>query len=192
MAKSKLMRAAIGFRAKTGRAIAVVLSGTAPEFIWRGEVSLADPADPATGQPYHEVMDLPWNEAVVAVQPIIAAIEAAAAAMLGRLLDEMKSIRCAGVVGSSPKALERIGNPHIRAHAAEGVLFRRVLETAAQSHHLPCVAFAEKDLDLAAHASMLQRLGRAAGSPWRTDEKLAATAAWMALTRFARSSYPRS
>ena len=54
----------IGLRAKTAKAIAVVLSepATSPEFVHREQLTLADKAIPATMQPYHEVMELPWNE----------------------------------------------------------------------------------------------------------------------------------
>jgi hypothetical protein len=190
-----VMLAAIGFRAKTGRAIAVVLSGDAeaPQFVWRGEVSLVDPAIPATAQPYHEVMELPWNESKIAVQDLVVAIERAAEVSVGSLIEEMREsdadVRAIGIVGSTPRNLERIGNYHIRAHAAEGIVFRHVLEVAADKNHVHCIAFSEDELKANAFRSeaqvkaTLKRLGRAAGSPWRADEQLAARVAWVALTR---------
>ena len=58
------MSVAVGFRAKTGRAIAVALAdGAQPKFVSRQEISLVDPRMPETAQPYHEVMELPWDEA---------------------------------------------------------------------------------------------------------------------------------
>ena len=183
--------AAIGFRAKTGRAITVILSGDAkkPAFVWRGEVSLYDPSRPETGQPYHEVMELPWSEALVAVKDLEAAVEAVADASVVRLIDEMRSrklrVTGIGVVGSQPRSLEKIGNDHIRAHAAEGILFRRVLEVAAKKHRLPCVAFTEDEAkgNASRITAALSAIGKIAGSPWRADERLAATAAWAALTK---------
>jgi hypothetical protein len=181
--------AALGLRAKTGRAIAVILAGDAkkPVFVWRGEVRLHDPSRPETGQPYHEVMELPWKDAIVAVRGFKAAIEAIANSNVERLIEEMRSqkmrIKAMGVVGSQPRSLEKIGNDHIRAHAAEGLLFRRVLEVAAKKRRLPCIAMSEDEAK--DHASrvkaMLTALGKVAGPPWRADEQLAATAAWMAL-----------
>jgi len=172
--------AAIGFRARTGRAIAVVLTGDEPTLLWRGEVTLADPA--AEG-PYHQVMELPWGEAQVAVRELVSAIEALAQRAVRDVIADMKSkgivIRAAGVVGSPQRNLDRIGNPHIRAHAAEGVLFRRVLELAAERNRLSCAGFTERDLSDV--ALTMKQLARAAGPPWRTDERLAAAAAWMAL-----------
>jgi hypothetical protein len=175
------MDAAIGFRAKTGRAIAVVISAEAgaPRFVWRGEVTLADPN--AEVGPYHEVMELPWDEATIAVRPLVAAIESLAEAAVRNLIADLKdvTIRAIGVVGSAPRNIDRIGNPHIRAHAAEGILFRRVLELAAERIALPHLAFTDKELD----TDIVRPLGRIAGPPWRADERLAAAAAWAALNR---------
>ena len=80
--------AAIGFKPKTGRAIAVVLSGPkdAPELIKRKEIQLTDPLIPATFQPYHEVMEMPWNESQKKVRPYIKAIEKVAAKALAQQL----------------------------------------------------------------------------------------------------------
>jgi hypothetical protein len=195
------MDAAIGFRAKTGRAIAVVIAMDAdePSFVWRGEVRLVDPS--ATIGPYHEVMDLPWSDALEAVQPLVRAIEAIAQDVLDDLVGEMKHlhIRGVGVIGSRPRAIDRIGNPHIRAHAAEGILFRQVLETAAARRELSCCGLSEDEVEDALLASTrrkaaqtkpaLAAIGRVAGRPWRADERLAASAAWVAL---ARGSVPRN
>ena len=54
---------AIGLRAKTARAIVVVLGGSAdsPVVLLKSEIRLVDPKVPGTAQPYHEVMDLPWG-----------------------------------------------------------------------------------------------------------------------------------
>ena len=61
------MSAVLGLRAKTGRAIAVVLAGTRqkPQFVARREISLVDAAIEATAQPYHAVMEMPWPEATL-------------------------------------------------------------------------------------------------------------------------------
>jgi hypothetical protein len=175
------MDAAIGFRAKTGRAIAVAIaaeSGT-PAFVWRDELRLAPPD--ATIGPYHEVMELPWTEALVAVRPLEQEIESIAEAALRDVIAALRAkkiaIRAVGVVGSAPRDIARIGNPHIRAHAAEGILFRRVLELAAKRARLRCGGFVEADVD----PDIARSLAPAAGRPWRTDERLAAAAAWAML-----------
>ena len=190
-------KATIGFRAKTGRAIAVALTSSpeGPVILWRQEVSLVDPRRPETGQPYHEVMELPWSDAAREVKPFVSAIEEVAAralqSLVQRLAEQNMIVDRIGVVGSLDRPLEKIGNPHIRAHAAEGMLFRRVLEIAAKNHGLKARTFSEASLIECAivelHVSgrqlqgRLKSLGAQAGRPWRADEKAAATAAWLVL-----------
>jgi hypothetical protein len=188
---------AIGLRAKTARAIAVVLGGASdtPFVLKKFEMALADPKVPATAQPYHEVMDLPWEESQKAVRKSARAIEAIARKALAQLIKEIQSagmkVAGVGIVGAPDKDLARIGNFHIRAHAAEGVLFRRVLDLAADANSLRRRTFPDRDFDgltkieLGAQGATLKRklndLGRSLPAPWRTDEKQAATAAWLVL-----------
>jgi hypothetical protein len=180
------MKGAIGFRAKTGRAIAVGVS-EGPELVWRGEVRLVDDSMSLDTGPYHTVMELPWNEAVIAVQPLVDAIQAVSDQVLSALLEDMQSrgidVQSVAVVGSPPRDLSRIGNYHIRAHAAEGVLFREVLVASAGKHRLRVAAHSEEELKshVAKMKPTLTKLGRAAGPPWRADERLAACAALLAL-----------
>ena len=195
MKKSNLV--SIGLRAKTGRAIAVVLGGTtdAPLVLTKFEISLSDPKIPATAQPYHEVMDLPWEESQKAVRKSAAAIEAIARKTLAGLIKELQSqgmkVSGAGIVGAKDRDLARIGNYHIRAHAAEGVLFRQVLDLAADANGLKRRTFSDREFDqtaateLGAEAEGVKRklndLRHTVGPPWRADEKQAATAAWLVL-----------
>lgn len=197
MPKVNSKTASIGLRAKTGRAIAVVLSGPpdSPRVLKRGELTLTDPAVPATFQPYHEVMDLPWEQALIAVRKTTALIEKAASKSLRHLIREVQAegfkVAGVGIVGAGTRILEKIGSTHIRAHAAEGVLFRQVLQTAAELNGLRSRALDERTLDETAAAELglkpqrlkgqLAEMGREAGPPWRADEKAAATSAWLAL-----------
>jgi len=194
---SSVTTACIGLRAKTARAIAVVLAGTtaSPRAVIRTEITLASPEDPALFQPYHELMDLPWERTVVAVQNAERAIEAAATKGLKLLIEELRSRRidvsCIGIVGAPERNLAVIGSPHIRAHAAEGVLFRHVLQVGAEANDLPSAIHSERGIEASAAAGLgisldemrarLAEIGRVLGSPWRADEKTAAMAAWMAL-----------
>ena len=187
----------IGLKARTGKAIVVVLSGPAvsPRVVTRTELMVTDPNIPATCQPYHEVMDLPWNEATEAVKPLTAAIEKVAAAALSRVVRDLRAaglkVSAVGIAGSADRVLEKIGNQHIRAHAAEGILFRQVLESATKANRLRKRTFAEKDLeDLAALElgftvaklkQYLGEIGRSAGPPWRTEQRIAAIAALLTL-----------
>ena len=190
---------AIGLRAKTARAIAVVLGGSidSPVVVTKTEFKLADPKVPATAQPYHEVMDLPWDESQIAVRTSAAQIEAIARIALAQLIEELRKegmkISGVGIVGAKDRDLARIGNPHIRAHAAEGVLFRRVLDLAADANGLRREIFPDREFDqiakdrvgreVAAVRRKMKDLGRTVTPPWRVDEKQAATAAWLVLHR---------
>ncbi|HEV7644563.1 MAG TPA: hypothetical protein VGO50_11515 [Pyrinomonadaceae bacterium] len=191
--------AVIGFRAKTGKAIAIALAGKqkTPEFLGRWNVSLHDPEIPATYQPHHEVMELPWAEAQRAVRVLERSIEKITIAVLKELARELKGqgfdLACVAAVGSPDRNLEKIGNFHIRAHAAEGILFRRVIETAAEKRRLNWRSFSDRDiLHKAAEAldlpeekvtDTLTSIGKIAGRPWRQDERIAALAAWLALPK---------
>lgn len=167
----------------------------APRVIKRVELITGDPAVPATVQPYHEVLDLPWPQAEVEVRKTTRKIEAISAKVIRGLVRELETegyvVRAVGVVGAGDRNLEKIGSTHIRAHAAEGVLFRQVLEAGAAANGLPSRRFDERSLDTAAEQELktpmakikaqLAEMGRSAGSPWRADEKAAATAAWLVL-----------
>jgi hypothetical protein len=197
MTSAKANLVSIGLRAKTGRAIAVVLGGPpdSPVVLLKTEINLVDPKVPATAQPYHVVMELPSGEWQRAVSKSAKAIERVATKALAKLIAELQAdghqTLGVGVVGAPDRALARIGNPHIRAHAAEGVLFRAVLELGAESNGLKCQTFSDRDFDKAAAARLagkyskikqnLDNLRKSVSPPWRTDEKQAAMSAWIVL-----------
>jgi len=187
----------IGLRAKTGRAIAVVIGGSAgaPIVLAKTEIKLIDPKVPATAQPYHAVMEMPWEQSQRAVRKYARAIEQVAKKAVGDLIKQQTSadmkVQAVGIVGAPDRDLARIGNFHIRAHAAEGVLFRHVLQVAAQTRGLKWRLFPDKEFErittaeLGRQASSVRRkiaeLGRGVPAPWRADEKQAAMAAWLML-----------
>lgn len=189
--------AAIGLRVKTGRAIAVLLAGSAaePRILARREIALADPALPETRFPYHAALELPEREGAAVVARLRKRIEALAVAAVAELAAELRAakLRPAGVglVVSSDADPARIGNPHVRAHAGEGRLFREVLEQGARAERLPSLVLLERDAPGRARSALrrseaklketLAALGKEIGRPWRADEKAAALAAWVAL-----------
>jgi hypothetical protein len=98
--------------------------------------------------------------------------------------------RAALVVGSQLDPAS-IANPHIRAHAFEGQLFRSVLEEALQTCRISTEILIERNA-YAQDATKLkesnenvrgviQNFGQATKGPWRAEQKLAALAAWLAL-----------
>jgi len=107
--------------------------------------------------------------------------------------DDGCAIRRAALVVGSVIDPESIANPHIRAHALEGRLFRTALEDALRSRGIQCAIFAERDVyprasNLLGQSSVqirraIAELGHSVNSPWRVDQKVAALAAWMSLER---------
>jgi hypothetical protein len=187
---------ALGLRIKSGRAVAVVLAGgaAAPVVIVRADVDLSDPQVEATKQPYHAGMGKAQQDPSV-IARLVDIIERRARQSIDRLLADERlrrhTCRSAGLVVGSTINPETVGNPHIRAHASEGRLFRTVVEEALRSHRVACTVLVEKtlrpsaakklDRSPAAVGRTLDSLGQGLGAPWRADEKAAALAAWILL-----------
>jgi len=186
----------LGFRVKSGYAVAVAVRGpaSAPTLVARRIVELCDPAVAQTRQPYHAALHAHEHDAQ-ALGRRIAIVKRCADQSVAALLDNdvFADADCRGaalVVGSVIDPAT-VANPHIRAHASEGALFRDVLRDALRARGLRCDVFTEKQLAASATAglhrgeSVIKRVvaqfGRAAGAPWRAEEKAASTAAWMML-----------
>ncbi len=187
---------ALGFRVKSGFAIAVALAGPAasPAALARAVVALSDPKVPGTKQPFHDGFGTEQaNQAEIA--RLVKIVERCARTSIDALLGDDRfagrACRGAGLVVGSVIDPAAVGNPHIRAHASEGRLFRTVIEEALRARTIACAVLVEKKLGEesaralkrtnAQIAQTLGVIGRALGSPWRAEEKAAATAAWMAL-----------
>jgi hypothetical protein len=195
-------RVALGFRIKSGRAIAVAVagSGAAPAVVLRCQVELCDPGVAATRQPYHAGFGTA-QEDHEEIARLTRIIERCAQRSIAALIHDVSTatpqpgrqpgdLRAALVVGSviDPAA---VGNLHIRAHANEGRLFRTVVERALAAHGIESTAIVAGQLTAAAALALkrtdaeirrvMSEFGRTIGTPWRADEKSAATAAWMTL-----------
>jgi hypothetical protein len=189
---------ALGFRVKSGFAVAVIVSGSAaaPVPLARRIVALSDPGVARTKQPYHDGFGTA-QEDQGEIARLTKIIQRCASRSIAEWLadDVFNDRRCrsAGLVVGSVIDPAAVGNPHIRAHANEGRLFRMVLEEALRGHGIECSVVVEKTLG----ALALKTLGRSGGQikktvgalgsrlegPWRAEEKAAATAAWMVLSR---------
>lgn len=191
---------------KSGFAIGVAVAGplASPRPLARRLVELSDPKVHGTRQPYHNGVGTAQEDAGE-IARLTKVIERCASRSIDALLgdDLFAGERCrraALVVGSTIDPAT-VGNPHIRAHANEGRLFRTVLEAALREHGIDCAVVVEKSL--AAQAvkalkrserdikSVVGAFGGTLGGPWRADEKAAATAAWMALTEPGSGAEPR-
>lgn len=190
------IEAAIGFRVKSGWATTVLLSGTAasPRVGDRSLIELSDPALPDSRQPYHAAVGQAQTDEAT-VERLIRATEHYAHRSIGEVIARYRasghSLGGAAIVVGSDVDPERIANPHIRAHASEGRLFRTVVEQGCKQCQVPSAVVLERNVysmasqALAMSEDGLKRavteLGKPLGGPWRADEKLAAVAAWHVL-----------
>jgi hypothetical protein len=190
------MKVALGFRVKSGFAIAVALRGpvSAPHILARRIIELSDPAVPETRQPYHDGFYKQQNDPRELARRTAIVTRCAKRAVAALLKDEcFGGLPCAaaGLVVGSVIDPAKVGNLHIRAHASEGQLFRTVLAAALKRHGIACDVTVEKTLaektaerltrSNAEIARVITALGKALGGTWRADEKAACAAAWMAL-----------
>jgi hypothetical protein len=191
----KPQTAALGFRVKSGWAAAVLLKGPArsPQLCDVRQIDMSDPQLPETKQPYHAAMGKletdrrKINRHVDVVRRIA---EESIATLLASYRQNGYTIRRAALVVGSKVDPDSIANPHIRAHAFEGQLFRAVLQEALQAHRIRTDVLIERDAYARAAAQLkqsgdelrrvIQSLGRSK-APWRAEQKLAALAAWLAL-----------
>ena len=195
--KAKPVPAALGFRVKSGWAMAVLLAGpsSTPKVIQCRAVLLSDPKIPQSKQPHHAALELPESEAKAVTKKLRKVVADAAKKSVGELLKEAAelkyNVRGAGLVVGSLVDPATLHNEHIRAHGLEGQLFRTALEHALGEHETPCSVLLEKTAYIAASAGLrksaaeakrtIASLGAAHEGSWRAEEKLAALAAWMAL-----------
>ena len=193
---TKPRAAALGVRVKSGWAAAVLLTGTArsPQLCDVRRIELSDPQHPETRQPYHAAMGKlerdarKINQRVEVVRGIA---QQSIATLLASYRRQNLRIRRAALVVGSQIDPDSIANPHIRAHAFEGRLFRSVLEESLRAHRIRTKVVIERHAY--AHAveelkqtdqnvrRQIQNFGREMETPWRTEQKFAAVAAWLAL-----------
>jgi hypothetical protein len=196
---SKPQTAALGFRVKSGWA-AVVLLTDATRSLQLADVSrieLCDPRLPETRQPYHAAMGkLETDSAKLKQRERV--VRSVSQQSLTRLLTSYQQkgfgiVRAALVVGSQIDPAN-IANPHIRAHALEGRLFRSTVAETLEDRKICTEVLLERDAYTSVAARLkqssddvkraIQNLGRSApakGGPWRAEQKLAALAALFAL-----------
>lgn len=195
-----MRRAAIGIRAHSGWAAAVVVAGApgAIAVIGRRKIVLTDPKLKGANQPYHFAKPRALPEAERYLAGCAAVAKALALAALREMVLEAE--RCGKMVagcaillaaGRELPALERILASHALIHTAEGEFFRQCFRGASEQLNLPTRGIREKNLDelarsaFDAKANALKReiagLGRIVGPPWTTDQKNACLAALLAL-----------
>ena len=195
----KTQTAALGFRVKSGWAAVVLLTDTAhsPQLSDVTRIELCDPRLPETRQPYHAAMGkLETDSAKVNQRERV--VRSISQQSLATLLKDYRRkgfriTRAALVVGSQINPA-KIANPHIRAHALEGRLFRSAVAESLRAHDIRTEVLLERDAYSSVAARLKQssddvkraiqdirRSAPAKGGPWRAEEKLAALAGLFAL-----------
>ncbi|MCI0403477.1 MAG: hypothetical protein L0212_08140 [Acidobacteria bacterium] len=194
------MSAALGFRAHSGWAAVVVVTGTpaAPVILDRRRLEIADPKLRGSKQPYHAAEGLPFKDAEQIIRRCTASTNALAERAVRGVVDDAqaKGYRVTGcglltASGWPLPDLAAILTSHALIHAAEGEMFRETLVRASEKCGLAVTRVRERELleraaaALRAPADKLLRrladLGRSLGPPWTQDQKLAALVALLAL-----------
>lgn len=192
-------RAAIGFKAHTGWASAVVVAAEASggvEIIAKGRIAMLDGFEAAAV--YHRghegglsavearpIIDAAFRQAVARARTGIAALASAA---------DRAALCFAAILAGGAKPLpdlDLILRSHPLVHAAEGEMYRDVLARACEAIGLRVVRVPAKDVARRASVAvrieektLLARLaeaGAASGRPWAAEQRECALAAWAAL-----------
>src|SRR5438034_9836472 len=187
----KLQTAALGFRVKSGWAAAVLLTGPvrSPQLFDVLRINLSDPRLAETRQPYHATMgklETDTRRINRRLRVVRRITQKSIATLLAKNRQNGYRIRRARIVVGSQINPTSIANPHIRAHAFEGQLFRSVLEESLQAHGVHTEVVIERDAYAKAAVELkrsdengrrvIQNFGRDTEAPWRAEQKLAALA----------------
>jgi len=192
----KAQTAALGFRVKSGWASVVLLTGPigSPALRDNRTIDLSDPRIPETRQPYHATFGQLETDAKKTSRRTDIVHRITKQSITDLLSDYQRKgyvLTCASLVVGSRLNPATIANPHIRAHALEGQLFRAALEQALNAHDVHTAILLERDAYNEAASQVkkssddvrraIQNLGRFTDAPWRAEQKVAAVAAWFAL-----------
>ena len=199
--RPRLIRAALGVRAHSGWAALVAVAGSPrkPAVVERRRLQTADPAIPGSKQPYHAAEGWELTKAAKYLQRCTARSRLLARQAVRSVIHDLEKrgyevVGCGVLLGSGRPipGLAAILASHPLIHTAEGQMFRDVFVRAWQHCRLPVTGVKERELFPQAAArlrlpartlqSRTAALGRELGPPWTEDQKLAALAAWLALT----------
>jgi hypothetical protein len=184
----------IGFFAHTGWAVAVALAGPvdAPQVAARRRLELWKGTD---AHAYHRAAELDLPAARELISRAEELSRRMAAEALRTFFAGLEARAAAGVIvgGNAriPADLAAVLRSHPLIHAAEGDLFRNALAAACAAANVRVEVVPARQLHSRAAravrlppAGLLRRiteLGRTVGSPWASDQKHCAAAAWLAL-----------
>jgi hypothetical protein len=199
------MKTALGVKAHSGWAALVALGASAGTLrvVDRRRLELVEPDEARWAkQPYHAARSKDSREAEAMVERAIRSARRLARRELRAAVERVRAAKhdvvgCAVLAGAPMPAwsVAEILAVHVRMHKAEGALFREALASAADGCGLTVVMIPERELAAEAHASEtlaaprsplrdeIAALGKTLGPPWGRDQKDAALAAWIALSK---------
>ena len=194
-------RAALGFRVHSGWTafVALSLGENQPRVLARGRPELVETFTYEFRQPYHTAERLTLEKARSFISRVDADAKRLALSAVRSIQADLRKqsyeLTHSALILASGKplpSLDKILASHALIHTADGELFRKALAYAGEKCHLAqftvkesvLVDSASKTFGLKSKDLMAQltALGKGVGSPWSQDEKLAALAAWLALS----------
>lgn len=187
-----------------GWATYVVLGGPIadPRILSGGRMQLCDAAIEGSNQPFHRAAGtFPFHRAgpmdFGSGEAFVERCRTSSQALAGRALEDIIARHgvlsgCCVLTGPQRPLppLRAILAKHALQHAAERDFYRDAVRAAAVRNGIATQMLVEKDLPALAERlpgtqssrrETLNAYGKQVGGPWRQDEKLAATAAWLAL-----------
>jgi hypothetical protein len=197
-----MKRAAIGVRVHSGWGALVAVSNHtgALEVVERRRIDIAPAETPGAKQPYHfaQHLELPQAEKFLAER--FASSKYMALAALQDVLLELRNhqyrVVASAVLEASGRPLPplpKILGSHPLIHSAEGEFFRKVFSKACEALKISVVGLRERNLEecmktvFGKKANRIQQeisnLGGSLGPPWTKDQKTAALAAIILLSR---------
>lgn len=167
----RAMERAIGITVHTGWGACVVVGGSLrePEIVGNRVIELLEGVERFC---YHRAAEMKAASVPEWLSQVRAKALARARSELASLLD--KRVAVGAIVakdGDLPDPQSALAT-HMRIHMAEGLFYRDVFRAAFQ---IPCRITAAASLDITA-------VGKLATKPWGQDQKLAALAAWQAMS----------
>jgi hypothetical protein len=180
----------LGCRVRSGRAAAVLLGySDTSRLLDSRELSLADPDDPSTIQPYHAgfgTLEVDPGRIAPRVRAVTHAAQASVKEALAAWRSHRLQLSVAALVAGSLTDPHTIRHPHMRAHGLEGQLFRTVLADALRNAGISSIFFSDRDIYERAGAALglsIQAVRRLISAlhdpkkPWSADHRLAVAGA---------------
>lgn len=181
-------RSALGFRAHSGWAAAILLSEDL-DVMARDRIMLCDPRIEGSKQPFHHAEPMTFAKAEAFIARCTASTDALARDALEKFDGEIAGVCILTASGRPLPDLRGILASHAAIHAAEGEFYRDALARACEAAKLKVNRLKERDAMVWAASRLgesvvkakLAVLGKTLGPPWSADEKLATLGAWLTL-----------